>query len=155
MGSEFTVWLPARRQRPPDVVATAPRERAASNGTCRILIVDDNVDANESLSLLLQTEGHDVRSAQDGQTALRLAREFKPQMVLLDLSLPNMDGYEIMRRLRADAGAHQPFVAALTGYGHAEERQRTTDAGFDHHFVKPVDFDELIAMISSLHNSRL
>ena len=141
-GSEFTIWLPIAREKAPDTVA-ASMERVHNDISHRILIVEDNADARESLGLLLEMEGHDVRRAQNGETALKVAQEFQPQVIFLDLGLPHMDGYEVIHRLRADVGAAQPIVIALTGYGQAEDRQRTEAAGFDYHLTKPVALEEV------------
>ena len=97
--------------------------------------------------MLLQMLGHEVRTALDGATALYIAREFSPQLVLCDIGLPGMAGYEVLRRLREQSGDAMPVVVALTGYGQAEDRKRTEAAGFDHHVVKPVDPDSLENLI--------
>lgn len=150
-GSEFTVWLPAAYDTPAEAAAaTAQRSLDNSGYKRRILVVDDNFDANESLSLLLSMVGHDVRSAAEGNAALEIAKEFKPGLVLLDLGMPGMDGYEVARRLRAGAGADQPVLVALTGYGDPEVRKLTQEAGFDRHWVKPVNFDALATLLASL-----
>ncbi|MBP1150927.1 MULTISPECIES: response regulator [Methylocaldum] len=113
----------------------------------RILVVDDNTDAVESLALLLELEGHDVRTALDGPAALDLASEFRPQAVLLDIGLPGMDGYEVARRLRERPETREALIIAITGYGQQEDRALTKAAGFDHHLVKPVDPEELGALL--------
>jgi CheY-like chemotaxis protein len=102
-------------------------------------VVDDNVDAAESLSLLLQLEGHDVRMAHNGHAAIEKVLEFRPEIVLLDLGMPGMDGYEVARRLRARPELRQTRLVALTGWGQDRDRQRTKEAGFDDHLVKPVE----------------
>jgi CheY-like chemotaxis protein len=111
----------------------------------RILVVDDNQDSAESLALLLELKGHEVRTAFAGPAALDIASTFQPEVVLLDIGLPGMDGYEVARRLRA--GNDGSRLVALTGYGQDDDRQRSRDAGFDHHLVKPVDLDELARVI--------
>jgi len=113
----------------------------------RILVVDDNTDAVESLAFLLELEGHDVRTALDGPAALDLASEFRPQAVLLDIGLPGMDGYEVARRLRERPETREALIIAITGYGQQEDRALTKAAGFDHHLVKPVDPEELGALL--------
>jgi DNA-binding response OmpR family regulator len=115
-----------------------------------ILIVEDNVDAGESLQMLMAMGGYDVRLAQDGESALKIAKEFGPEVVVLDLGLPNMDGYEVVQRLRAHASAVRPVVVALTGYGQPEDRRRTQEAGFDNHLLKPLAPEELMAIVASL-----
>ncbi|BBA34873.1 PAS domain-containing protein [Methylocaldum marinum] len=114
----------------------------------RILVVDDNTDAVESLALLLELEGHDVRTALDGPAALELASDFRPEAVLLDIGLPGMDGYEVARRLRDRPETREALIIAITGYGQLEDRALTKAAGFNHHLVKPVDPEELGALLT-------
>lgn len=141
-GSEFLVRLPRlekleeARVRP----GAAVREgaRAAATARRRVLVVDDNVDAATTMQTFLEMQGHEARCAFDGPSGLRLAREFPPDLVLLDIAMPGMDGYEVLRRLRELPGA-QPVVAALTGFGPGPECERMKQTGFDHHLVKPVD----------------
>jgi len=114
--------------------------------TRRILVVDDNADAADSLGMLLQVRGDDVRVAYDGLEALEIAREFGPDIVLLDIGMPRLSGYDVARRLREARGAAVTIVA-ITGWGQEEDRQRARDCGFDHHFTKPVDFEALIGVI--------
>lgn len=113
----------------------------------RILVVDDNTDAVESLALLLELEGHDVRTALDGPAALDLASEFRPQAVLLDIGLPGMDGYDVARRLRERPETREALIIAITGYGQQEDHAPAKAAGFDHHLVQPVDPEELGALL--------
>jgi CheY-like chemotaxis protein len=119
-----------------------------------VLVVDDNVDSAESMAVLLRIYGHDVRLAHDGEAALEEARSFKPDVMFLDLSLPKMDGYEVARRLRMEPATRDITLVAMTGYGHEEERRRTHEAGFHLHLVKPVDFDMLKDLLSSLPANR-
>jgi signal transduction histidine kinase/ActR/RegA family two-component response regulator len=111
----------------------------AASATRRILVVDDNRDAADSLGEWLQTMGHEVTTAHDGATALEIARHDPPDVVLLDLGMSGLDGFEVARRLRTLPRGHTMVVVALTGWGQADDRQRTRDAGFDHHLVKPPD----------------
>jgi CheY-like chemotaxis protein len=116
-----------------------------------VLVVDDNVDSAESLAVLLKMEGHEVRMAHDGPSALVLAREYRPEIVLLDIGLPaGMDGYEVAQRLRPVAGPAGVVLVALTGYGQDEDRRRAVQAGFDHHLVKPVDIGRLTRLMGTL-----
>ncbi len=142
-GSEFKVRLPLSNK----PLAARPRATSPSNQssgrTGRILVVDDSRDAAESLVMLLQLQGHEVRSASDGPGALEAARAFQPDVVLLDIGLPGMDGYEVARRLREEEGAQKVLLVAMTGYGQDEDRRRSAEAGFDHHLIKPVDLGEL------------
>jgi two-component system CheB/CheR fusion protein len=116
----------------------------------RILVVDDNQDSAETLALLLTFSGHDVRVAHEGDTALETASAFLPQVIILDIGLPKMDGYEVARRLRAQPQFKNCYLIALTGYGQDEDRQRSKEAGFDHHMVKPVDPVELQSLIQDV-----
>jgi CheY-like chemotaxis protein len=115
-------------------------------------VVDDNVSSAQSLAKILKLEGHDVQVAYDGVVALEAVRSFRPDVVLLDIGLPGMDGYEVARRLRQEPG-QGPGVAlliAVTGYAEEDARRRSREAGFDHHLVKPVDPDGVLALLSSL-----
>jgi CheY-like chemotaxis protein len=102
-------------------------------------VVDDNRDAAESMGLLLGLQGHQVRTAHDGAGALTVAEAFRPEVVLLDIGLPGMDGYEVARRLRAQENGARALLIAVTGYGQDEDRRRADEAGFDHHLLKPPD----------------
>jgi CheY-like chemotaxis protein len=113
----------------------------------RVLVVDDNRDSADSMRMLLEASGQDARAVYDGVSALEIAGSFKPEVVLLDIGMPSMDGYQVVRELRAKALVPQPLVAALTGWGQDSDRKRTHEAGFDHHFTKPVSADELMAFL--------
>jgi two-component system, sensor histidine kinase len=116
----------------------------------RILVVDDLRDAADSLALLLKLLGHDVCAVYDGPTALRTAASFRPDVVLLDLGLPGMDGYEVARRLRGQVG----LLVAATGFGQEEDRRRCREAGFDRFLLKPLDLDELRRVLAaSVHSA--
>ena len=115
---------------------------------CRILVVDDNRDAADSLAIALRLMGHEIRTAYDGVEALRAAEALHPDVALLDIGLPGMNGYEAARQLRARPWGKRAVLVALTGWGRDEDRQRALDAGFDHHLVKPVDHAQLCALIS-------
>ena len=108
----------------------------------RVLVVDDNIDSAETLSELLPLWGHDVRLAPDGPGALEAARAYEPDVMLLDIGLPGMDGFEVARRIRAD-GIAVRHLLAMTGYGDDADREKAKQAGFDGHLVKPVDPDML------------
>ena len=122
----------------------------------RILVVDDSVDSADSLSMLLQINGHDTRTAFDGVEAVECAGEFRPQVILLDIGLPGMDGYEVARRLRSDPAPAQSGVIliAITGYGRDSDIALAREAGFDAHLVKPLDFEELERLVTSLSQDR-
>ncbi len=148
-GSEFVVRLPlAELPQPhsPPVDAAKP-EAGDPDGGIRVLIVDDNVDSAESLAMLLKLWGHDVRTAYEGRSALMAAQEGWPDLVLLDLGLPEMDGYEVARRLCEELGSARPRLVAITGYGQKEYRRQSQQAGFDHHLVKPVGSEDLFALL--------
>ena len=114
----------------------------------RVLVVDDSVDSAETLGELLRIWGHEVRLAHDGPDAVAAAKEFRPEVVLLDIGLPGMDGFAVAQQLKKD-GTAGGMLVALTGYGERQDRQKTQDVGFHHHLVKPVDPDALQKLISS------
>ena len=123
---------------------------SATANPCRVLIVDDHVDNVESLSMFVRLLGHEVDTASDGLEALEVARRFRPDLVLLDIGLPKLDGYEVAERLRAgDAGADMVLVA-ITGWAQEEEKVRAAKAGFDHHLTKPVDPARIESIIGSV-----
>jgi PAS domain S-box-containing protein len=147
-GSEFVVRLPVA----PDPGPAWPPARPAATGPApaparRVLIVDDNVDGAESLATLLVIHGHTVRTAPDGPSALASAEEFRPDVILLDIGLPGLNGYEVARRLRSRPESRGVRLVALTGWGQAADRERSRDAGFDLHVVKPVDPAELFRIL--------
>ena len=138
--------VPGRGRRAAAADEAAGRLPAAAVAR-RILVVDDNVDVVETTTMLLSLSGHQVRSAKDGLQALHVATEFRPDVVLLDIGLPLMDGYEVARRLRQTPQTAGALLIALTGYGQQGDRQRGRDAGFDGHMLKPVDPHALARMI--------
>jgi CheY-like chemotaxis protein len=145
-GSELTVRLPAIEP-PAPVPARAPRVSPALARS--ILVIEDNDDARESLCRLLELTGHRVSAAADGAAGLTAALLAKPEVILVDVGLPKMDGYEVAQRIRATAGDWRPFLVALTGYGLPEDRSRALEAGFDAHLVKPVDHASLEELLSA------
>jgi len=141
-GSEFVVKLPlAAPGSPPPAGGRPAAPRKARR--LRVLVVDDNRDAGESMSLLLGMWGHDVTMAHDGTTALAIAEREQPQVVLLDIGLPGIDGYEVARRIRTQPGGENIALVAITGYGQAEDKQRAQEAGFALHLVKPIEPEAL------------
>jgi PAS domain S-box-containing protein len=134
-GSTFTIRLPLIE--PPQARAGQPEHFTAAQQ--RILIVDDNQDAADSLALLLQLDGHDTQAVYTSRAALERAQSYNPDVVLLDIGLPEMNGYEVARKLRALPGLERVHLIALTGYGQAEDQARAQAAGFDHHLMKPVE----------------
>jgi PAS domain S-box-containing protein len=150
-GSEFTLRLPLSEH-----AIEAPQAHAADSAVSkgsvpamRIMVVDDNQDAAASLTMLLRLFGHDVREAYDGQTALTLLRDFVPDLLLLDIGLPGMNGYEVARQVRAVPALRNIRLVALSGYGSEEDRRTSVAAGFDAHFVKPVEFSSIQSLIAS------
>jgi len=113
----------------------------------RVLVVDDSLDIVRTCAVLLQFAGFEVRTAANGHDALKVAAEFRPQITLLDIGLPDLDGYEVARRLRADLTQQMMTLIATTAYGGAEDRRRAKAAGFDHHLVKPLHFYNLLSLI--------
>jgi CheY-like chemotaxis protein len=121
--------------------------------SCRILAVDDNVDSAESLRLLLEITGHEVLTAHNGPAALDAARQFQPHIVLLDIGLPGMNGYEVAQRLRAQPGMEKALLVALTGYSQDDDRRRSQEAGFNAHLVKPADLETLQALFADFETA--
>ena len=140
-GSEFRVRVPTRLTL--DADSATPVRTVLTANRLKILVVDDNRDAAESLSMLLEMKGHEVRIAYDGENALQLAEDFRPHMVLLDLGMPKMNGFEACRRIRDHAWGAQMTLIAVTGWGQEDDRRKSTAAGFDRHLVKPVDPETL------------
>jgi PAS domain S-box-containing protein len=148
-GSEFVVRLPAVLQpRRQEVVPACPPLPPASVAR-RVLVVDDNVDAAESMATLLRLWGHQVRLAHNGPEALQAAGQCQPEVVVLDIGLPGMNGYEVARFLRQDPRFGQPLLVAVTGYGEEEDQRRSTEAGFDRHLVKPVAPEALRQVVAA------
>lgn len=156
-GSEFIVRLPLvladalplpSAVTPTAGATAAAAPRATRTASRRILVVDDNIDAADTLATLLHVLGNEVRSAHDGEQALNIAFDWRPEIVLLDIGLPGMDGLEVCRRLRGDARTADLLLAALTGFGQDLDRRSSYAAGFDAHLVKPVDMDALHALLA-------
>lgn len=153
-GSRFIVTLPLTIRTPAPAVSapavSAPAPAAAEGNPRRVLVVDDNPDTGEAMSLVLGARGHTVRVATDGRAALAAVQEHRPQAVLLDIGLPGMDGYDVARRIRSDPAMGTPVLIAVTGYGTDLDRARAREAGFDHHLVKPADFDLLYRILDAV-----
>jgi len=155
LGSEFVVRLPSAPQR-----AAGREEKAASaegplaiDPALRILVVDDNQDAAESLGMLLRYAGCDVRTAHDGLEAVGAASVFRPEVAILDIGLPGLNGYDAARRIRKELGTRVTLIA-VTGWGQDEDRRRSKEAGFDHHLTKPVELDALQSLLASTSRPR-
>jgi len=139
-GSEFIVRLPAVNEAPVSEAAAAERPGATPR---KVLVIDDNSDAANALRMLLENDGHNVRVAHDGVSGLALAREYRPEYLLLDIGLPRLNGYDIAASVRGDPELRHTTLVAITGYGQVHDRARTAAVGFDHHLTKPVEFSEL------------
>ncbi len=149
-GSEFVCRLPLLAASLQPALAPAGAAMPVPPTGWRILVVDDNRDAADSLAAILSMEGHHIHVANDGAQALELASALRPEVVLLDLGLPTLNGYQVCRALREQAWGKETVVVALTGWGQDEQRARTSEAGFDAHIVKPVDPDGLTSLLLSL-----
>jgi signal transduction histidine kinase len=149
-GSEFVVRLPAVVEAVPSPTAPNSAEKGSqSTQPLRVLVVDDNADTADTLATLLELEGHQVKLAHDGPTALAAAATFRPDAVVLDLGLPGMDGFEVARRLRDRTGGNGPVLVAVSGYCQDEDRKRARLAGFDHHLVKPAEIGTLASLLTA------
>ena len=148
-GSEFVVRLPVMGASPPPTSPLIENTRLPSH-SLRVLVVEDNVDAAETLMLVLAASGHVVRTTHDGPSALVAALEFRPQVMLLDIGLPGMSGFELAKLLRAQPALGDVVLVAMTGYGEASARQRSQEEGFNHHLVKPTDFVALNEILASV-----
>ena len=146
-GSEFRVWLPWAAQASPGATAGAAAQVTPEGSGRRVLVVDDNADVAETTATMLELSGHRVLTAPDGAQALDCVEDFAPEIVLLDIGLPGIDGYEVARRMRQLPKARRAWLVAVTGYGQPADRQRGREAGFDEHQLKPVDPQALAEMI--------
>jgi CheY-like chemotaxis protein len=148
-GSEFVVRLPVTPSTLPAPVATPSAEPSPAPSR-KVLVVDDNVDSAESLGTLLRLSGHCTLLAHDGVGAIEVAERHRPDVVLLDIGLPQMNGYEVCRRLRELPGGKDLVVIAVTGWGQGDEPRKWHEAGFDAHLVKPAQYDDVAALVSTL-----
>jgi CheY-like chemotaxis protein/two-component sensor histidine kinase len=153
MGSTFVIRLPAALETShcPQPQAEGPAHM--SPPSLRILVVDDNRDAADSLAMLLRTTGNDIRTAYDGLEAVQVASEFRPDVVLLDIGLPKIDGHEVAQRIRKESWGRQMCLIAVTGWSDETDRARSRAAGFDHHLVKPLDPGHLAQLLVSVGRS--
>lgn len=156
-GSDFVVQLPLADQQhtaPADDPAAQPAANAAhANQALRILVADDNVDSADTLACLLEVMGHTVCQVHDGAAAVAKATAFDPQLVLLDIGMPKLNGYEACRQIRALAGGSQRTIVAITGWGQPSDRSLSKEAGFDRHLVKPLDPTELQKVIAAMREN--
>jgi signal transduction histidine kinase/ActR/RegA family two-component response regulator len=152
-GSEFVLKLPlVAEPAAAEPVASSPHKPEAGR-SLRILVVDDNRDAAESLALLLKLRGHVTQLAFDGEQAVEQANAGNPHAILLDIGLPRLNGYDACRAIREQSRAQRPMIVALTGWGQDEDRRRTAEAGFDEHLVKPIGYDDLLALLSRIEQA--
>jgi CheY-like chemotaxis protein len=161
-GSEFRVELPILREdrtrngpvnQPAEnklSTESSPELRASESAVRRVLVVDDNVDTAESEAELAKLWGHEVAIAQNGPAGIELASKFQPHIALIDIGLPEMNGYEVARRLRQLPDVSKTLLVAITGYGREEDQKAARDAGFDLHLTKPVDLVRLEKLIATL-----
>jgi two-component system CheB/CheR fusion protein len=154
-GSEFTVRIPAVA---PDQVPAPGHEvkelRPAVVKPRRVLVVDDNEDQVQSLALLLKLLGHEVESARDGTSAVAAAKAFVPELALVDIGLPSVNGYDVARQIRKLPGLEKVVLVAQTGWGQEEDRRRSKEAGFDYHLVKPVEIDRVQELLDAIPDER-
>jgi CheY-like chemotaxis protein len=146
-GSVFTVCLPLATAAPAEATSASPPTMAPVRR--RVLTIEDYADARESLRSLLELSGHEVREAADGPTGVELALRLRPDVVLIDIGLPGLDGYDVARRIRSAPQGHRMVLAAVTGYGQPEDRRRAEEAGFDTLLVKPVRPEQLTELLRS------
>jgi CheY-like chemotaxis protein len=144
-GAEFIISLPVACDAPAQSGSNDSALNVVAAG-CRVLVADDSPDSADTLAMMLELAGHEVRTAYDGEAAVREAEAFAPEVIILDIAMPRLNGFEAARKIRA-SGEATPVLIALTGYGQAQDRRRSAAAGFDHHLVKPVDVDALEAII--------
>jgi CheY-like chemotaxis protein len=147
-GSEFVVQLPILKViSQPSTVSTTD-EGATAVQKRRILVVDDNHDSAMSLGMMLKLMGNEIQTAHDGHAAVEAAEQFRPDIILLDIGLPKLNGYDACRRLREQSWSQGTVIVALTGWGQDEDRRRSKEAGFDHHLVKPVEIGDLQKLLA-------
>nr|WP_295924321.1 response regulator [uncultured Dyadobacter sp.] len=152
-GSTFSVRLPTLEVAPQIIPAPNGENPAKGASSDRILVIDDNADAAQTLSMLLKLKGFQVHTRNSGQSGIEAAQELSPRAILLDLGMPGMDGYETCRLIRQQTWGQTVVVIALSGYGQQEDHQRTKEMGFDEHLVKPVDLNELTNLLTRLLDS--
>jgi PAS domain S-box-containing protein len=149
-GSEFVVRLPKMPTAEPQSTSTPIVKAKPTGPSLRVLVVDDNVDTAGSLAMLLEETGHEVRMAHDGPAALETALNYRPNVVMLDLGLPGLTGFEVAKRLRQQPVFQNVVLVAMTGYGQETDRQRSLEAGFNHHLVKPADFGKVLEILAAV-----
>jgi DNA-binding response OmpR family regulator len=154
LGSEFVVRLPILNEASQPQASAAEEQTSAPVSALRILVVDDNRDAADSLSEMLELMGNETRTAYDGREGVDMAGDYLPDVVLLDIGLPKLNGYDACRLIREQPWGKSLVVIALTGWGQDKDRQLSREAGFDYHLVKPVDPQALMAIVAGLDVGR-
>jgi CheY-like chemotaxis protein len=134
----------------PERLHVAPPVRPAAPSGTRILIVDDSTDQAESLGRLLTILGHSIRTTSTGEEGIEIIKQFRPHVALIDIGLPGINGYELARRIRETASVRDTVLVAQTGWGQEEDRRRSSEAGFDHHLVKPLEMADLTEILNTL-----
>jgi CheY-like chemotaxis protein len=153
-GAEFTVRLPVVDRRLAAREESEAARKEEMGRMLKVLVVDDNADLVDMLGMVVETTGHDVRKALDGTTAIAAALAYRPDVILLDLGLPGMNGLDVARELRRHAETAGARIVALTGWGQEQDRHQTAQAGFDYHLTKPTDPDRLRALLSDYAHQR-
>ncbi|WP_189415915.1 hybrid sensor histidine kinase/response regulator [Cellvibrio zantedeschiae] len=149
-GAQFTIRLPLSTQPAKSDTQEAMRSVVNSTSAHRILVVDDNIDAADTLSMLLEILGHEVKTTYNGFDALQVTASYQPELVLLDIGLPGMNGYEVAREIISNYPTNRPVLVALTGWGTEEDKQRAQEAGFDHHFTKPIEMEKITQLLNKI-----
>ena len=152
-GSEFVVRLPVVSAPQPQAASPPTKTAQPTGPSLRVMVVDDNVDTVTTLALLVQESGHDVRTGYDGSSVLEVALDYRPNVVLLDIGLPGLNGFEVAKQLRQQPALQNVVLVAMTGYGQESDRQRSQEAGFDHHLVKPGDFGKVLQILATVSES--
>lgn len=153
-GSEFIITLPVLVDVPGTPSTHENIALASFKSSLRVLIVDDNLDGAQSLAMMLKMMGNDTRVAHDGQAGVEAAERFRPQVILLDIGLPKLNGYEACRRIRNQPWGNDIVLVAITGWGQDDDRCRSQEAGFDHHLVKPANLPALTKLLAEVNGVR-
>jgi PAS domain S-box-containing protein len=153
-GSEFVVRLPVIATAAPEPPSPAKQAGERTGSALRVLVVDDNVPSADTMAMLMKELGHDVRTAYDGPKSLETAIAYRPDVVLLDIGLPGMNGYDVAKRLRQEPDLQDIVLIAVTGYGQASDRQHSQAAGFDHHLVKPADITQVEQILATVSEDK-
>jgi PAS domain S-box-containing protein len=152
-GSQFTIKLPLAQAQKVPAVEQGNQSIAQPRSRCKVLVVDDNVDSVDSLAMLLRMMGHEVETASDGASGLERAGAFRPDVAILDIGLPKVNGYELAKQIRQQEWSKSVVLVALTGWGQEQHRRRSEESGFNHHLTKPVEFDVLQEILAAADHS--